>query len=239
MKRRSAATNSTAMIKTTAMRPHAGSAPRPSVSPMARRSSWRSRSFSVFVPTFARCCECEGFRGLPPLLPTARHYASGAAGRTIPPCRGEQRPVLLRRRRNTSSPPLSPQDRRPQPKYVRCTRSTSAAPDRIDRRPRWSAVVPPHVRRTATRPQVSGSSTAVKRVATFTTEAAGGVGRRPRARTARSGCQPRTAETRHSSGTPFSRRDPRSSNSIMEPATRSLTVEETRISWGAASAEMR
>jgi hypothetical protein len=46
-----------------------------------------------------------------------------------------------------------------------------------------------------------------------------------------------TANSRHSPGTPFRSRIPRSSNSISEPATRSLTVDDTRTSPAAACAE--
>lgn len=47
------------------------------------------------------------------------------------------------------------------------------------------------------------------------------------------------ANTRHSPGTPFKTCDPRSSNSIPEPTTKSLTVDEASTSPAPASAAMR
>src|SRR5215468_6794651 len=49
----------------------------------------------------------------------------------------------------------------------------------------------------------------------------------------------RTANRRHSSGTPLSARSPRSSNSRPEPTARSLTVLDTSTSLGDASASTR
>ena len=50
---------------------------------------------------------------------------------------------------------------------------------------------------------------------------------------------PVTANSGHSSGGPFSAWLPRSANVIPDPATRSLTVRETRISAGRARAATR
>ena len=51
------------------------------VSRMAPCSSCISRSLSVFVPALGRCCECCGFLGFFPLLPTGERVAE--AGRRI------------------------------------------------------------------------------------------------------------------------------------------------------------
>jgi hypothetical protein len=48
-----------------------------------------------------------------------------------------------------------------------------------------------------------------------------------------------TAKSRHESGSPLSSWEPRSSSSIPDPATRSLTVEETSTSLGLAIAWTR